>query len=165
MSRRKRYDWEDDELPEVRTLARRAGLSVAGWIVVGTLFFTALGGAIWGGRVLLSDTKGAGDARVQVNSAANRLEAQRKYNALYEGVLAADKKINGMAAEATSDFDRTNVRGAINVCLETVADYNRMAGDVLTARWKPAPLPARIGDDPATDCQPTTPTTVPTPVR
>lgn len=165
MSRRKRYDWEDDELPEARRFARHAGLSVAGWIVVGTLFFVALGGAIWGGGVLLSDARGAGDARVQVNSAANRLEAQRKYNALYEGVLAADKKINGMAAEAASDFDRTNVRGAINVCLETVADYNRMAGDVLTAKWKPESLPARIGDDPATDCQPTAPTTVPTPAR
>ena len=165
MTRRK-YSWEED-LQEDRAFARKVGWSASRWFL--TIFFGLLvvslvaGGLTWLLKVGLAEPKGAGDAHVQINSAANRLEAQKKYNQLYEGILAADKKITSMAANARSEFDRTNVQGATNVCLETVADYNRMAGDVLTAKWKPELLPARVGDDPTTDCLPALPT--PTPAR
>lgn len=162
MARKQQYDWED-ELREDRTYARRVGWSAGRWALTIFLGLVLLSGIGWAIKVAVADIKGAGDAHVQINTAANRLEAQKKYNQLYEGIIAADKKINVMAASARSEFDRTNVQGATNVCLETVADYNRMAGDVLTAKWKPVHLPARVGEDPTTDCVPTLPS--PTPAR
>lgn len=159
---RGRRDRDLHEAREEIRFASKVGRS-AGWRL-GVVFLIVLGlsavlgiGA-WVFRVATSETKGKGDAQIQVNSAANRLQAQTRYTELYEGIQAADKKINGMQANARSEFDRTNVQGAINVCLENVAAYNRMATDVTTSKWRPELYPERLGDDPATDCQPTLPT-------
>lgn len=164
---RARRDRELYEAREDIRLASKVGRS-AGWRL-GVVFLVilgisaAIGVGAWVFKVATSDVKGKGDAQVQVNSAANRLQAQTRYTELYEGIQAADKKINGMQANARSEFDRTNVQGAINVCLESVAEYNRMATDVTTSKWRPELYPERVGSDPATDCQPTMPT--PTPSR
>jgi hypothetical protein len=133
-----------------RSAAWRLGVVIA--IVLGLGALTGIG--VWVFKVATSDVKGAGDAQIEVNSAGNRLRAQTLYTKLYEGIEASDKKINNMAKNARSEFDRTNIEGAINVCLESVAEYNRLETDVLTSKYRPAQYPARIGNDPLTDCQP-----------
>lgn len=152
------------EIREVNYVARHAGWRIGAWIVVAVLFLGALGVGIWYFGVATSGVKGAGDATKQQNSAANRLNAQAKYASLYEGIIAADKNIDVLDATAKADptmVNKTNLAGAQNVCNQAVADYNRMATDVLTAQWRPANLPERVGDDPMTDCKPTPVTPTP----
>lgn len=155
---RARREREINEAREEIRVASAVGRS-AGWriaLVTGLVILACAGLSIgaWVFKVQTSDIKGAGDAQVEVNSAGNRLRAQTLYTKLYEGIEAQDKKITSMSKNARSEFDRTNIEGAINVCLESVAEYNRLDTDVLTSKYRPAQYPARIGDDPLTDCQP-----------
>lgn len=163
-SARNRRNQEIRETREDMRVASAVSRS-AGWrlgVVLGIVFLLCAGLSIgtWYFKVHTSGIKGAGDAKVEVNSAGNRLRAQTLYTKLYEGIEAQDKKINNMSKNASSEFDRTNITGAINVCLESVAEYNRLDTDVLTSPYRPAQYPARIGNDPLTDCQPDT---LPTP--
>jgi hypothetical protein len=147
-----------DDIREINAGARSAGWRLGIWIVVAVLFFGAIGVGVWYFKVATSDAKGAGDATRQQNSAANRLQAQAKYAQLYEGILTADRNIDTLDAAAKADatqVNKTNLIGAQNVCSQSVADYNAMAANSLTAQWRPAGLPVRVGDDPSTDCKPT----------
>lgn len=138
--------------------ARRTVPSALIWIGVIIAVFVVIGVATWYFKVATSGVKGAGDATRQNNSAANRLQAQAKYAQLHEGVLAADRNIDILAAAAKDDpsqVNKTNLLGAQNVCTSNVGEYNAMALNALTQQWIPAELPARVGDDPATDCKPT----------
>lgn len=152
------------EIREVNYVARHSAWRLAVWIVAGVLFFGAIGVGVWYFGVATSGVKGAGDATKQQNSAANRLQAQAKYSSLYEGILAADKNIDTLDAAAKADptvVNKTNLTGAQNVCQQDVAAYNAMAVNSLTAQWRPVELPARVGDDPMTDCKPTPVTPTP----
>lgn len=152
----KRYDWQAD-VREGSAAARSVGWRAALWIIAAVVFFGAIGGGIWYFKVATSDIKGAGDAARQNNSAANRLQAQAKYSQLHEGIRAADRNIDTLAAAASVDptqVNKTNLIGAQNVCQSNVAEYNAMATNVLTRDWIPEGLPTRVGDDPSTDCKP-----------
>lgn len=150
------YSWRAD-VREANAVGRSVGWRAAIWIVVAILFVGAIGVGIWYFGVATSGAKGAGDATKQQNSAANRLNAQKQYADLYEGILAADKNIDVLDATAKADptvVNKTNLTGAQNICNENVAAYNAMATNVLTAQWRPANLPERVGEDLTTDCKP-----------
>jgi hypothetical protein len=152
------------DIREINAGARSAGWRAAVWVLAIVLFVGAISVGIWWFQVSTSDVKGAGDATRQQNSAANRLQAQAKYAQLYQGILAADRNIDTLAAAAATDptqVNKTNLVGAQNVCQQAVADYNAMAVNALTAQWRPVELPARVGDDPSTDCKPATATPTP----
>lgn len=137
--------------------ARRSAPSVLVWTFVVIAVVAAIGIGVWYFTVATSGVKGQGDATKQTNSAANRLQAQARYAQLYEGIQAADKNITTLAKAAAANptqVNQTNLTGAQNVCQQDVAAYNSMATNALTSPWIPPALPARVGDDPATDCQP-----------
>ena len=137
--------------------ARRTLPSVLIWMSAAIVVFVVIGVAVWYFKVATSGVKGAGDATRRTNSAANRLQAQAKYAGLHEGIRAADRNITILAATAAADptvVNKTNLVGAQNVCQQSAAEYNAMATNALTAPWRPVELPARVGDDTATDCLP-----------
>lgn len=156
------------DLKDVNHVARKGGLSVGAWILVGILFFGGIGVATWYFSVATSGVKGAGDATKQVNSAANRLQAQDKYNKLYTGIQAADRNINTLAETyklSPNQYNLTNLTGAQNVCSSSIGEYNQMATNTLTKQWIPVELPTMVGNDPATDCKPdNAPSPAPQPV-
>ncbi len=145
------------DLRDANYVGRKTAPSALLWVGVFLAVIAVIGAATWYFKVATSGIKGAGDATRQVNSAANRLQAQAKYSQLYEGVRAADRNITTLAVAAATDptvFNKTNLTGAQNVCQQSVADYNAMATNTLTAPWRPVDLPARVGDDASTDCLP-----------
>lgn len=160
-----KYEWRDD-VREGSAAARSVGWRIGVATVVVLLFVGLIAGGAWLFKVVTSDVKGAGDATVQNRSAANRLQAQAKYASLYEGIQAADRNIDTLAAAAADDptqVNKTNLIGAQNVCQTSVADYNSMATNALTRDWIPPGLPSRVGDDRTTDCKPSEITPTPTP--
>jgi len=151
------------DIQDANFVARRAGLSVAGWILVTLVFFAVIGIGTWAFKVITSDVKGKGDATRQVNSAENRLGAETRFRQLYEGITADDDKINLMASTANSEMDDTNLQGLMLSCTGRIGEYNAMVTAPTTAKFRPIELPTRIGQDIETDCKPdTTPTPIPT---
>lgn len=145
------------DVRDVNYAARRTAPSVIAWTVAAIVVIAVIGVAVWYFGVATSGVKGAGDATKQTNSAANRLQVQAKYSSLYQGILAADLNIGVLDEAAKTDpsvFNKTNLVGAQNVCNQSVADYNAMAINALTAPWRPVELPISVGADQATDCKP-----------
>ncbi len=157
MTRNLDRDQFNQDVRDANYAARRTVPSALIWLLVIIAVFAAIGVGAWVFKVATSDVKGAGDATRQNNSAANRLQAQAKYAQLHEGIRAADKNITTLAQVVATDptvVNKTNLTGAQNVCQQNVAEYNAMAVNVLTRDWIPVELPARVGDDQATDCLP-----------
>lgn len=147
----------NQDVKDANYAGRKAGLSIGAWIIISILFFGAMGVAVWYFQVATSDVKGAGDAQKQVNSSANRLQAQDKYNKLYTGIQAADRNINTLAETyrlSPTERNLINLTGAQNVCSSNVGDYNQMATNATTKQWIPVELPTVVGNDSATDCKP-----------
>jgi hypothetical protein len=145
------------DVQDVNYAARKTVPSALIWLGVFIAVIAAIGIGTWYFKVATSGVKGAGDATRQVNSGANRLQAQAKYAQLHEGILAADKNITTLAqaaAASPTQVNQTNLTGAQNICQQHVAEYNAMAVNALTAQWRPIELPSRLGDDKASDCQP-----------
>ncbi len=160
-SRLDREQFKQD-VRDVNHMGRRAGLSGLAWLGIFILVVALIGGVIWGVKVAVSDVEGQGDATRQTNSAANRLQAQAKYAQLHEGIKAADANLDTFADTyrlSATEKNLTDLTGAQAICRKDVAEYNAMATNVLTAKWIPAELPSRVGDDQATDCKPSTPLT------
>lgn len=160
MSRLDRDQFRQD-VRDANYIGRRAGGSVAIW-VAGIIAIVAVIGVLgWLFKVGTSDVKGKGDATRQVNSAENRLGAETRFRQLYEGIQADDDKITLLKSTAKSEMDDTNLQGLQLGCLDHVKDYNAMVNAPTTAKFRPADLPTRIGQDTETDCKPDT-TSAPT---
>lgn len=152
------------DVSDANYVARKTVPSAALWIGVFVLVCAVIGVTTWYFKVATSAVKGAGDATVQVNSAANRLQAQDKYNKLYTGIQAADANLDTFADTyrlSPTEKNLTDLSGATAICRKNVADYNQMATNALTKQWIPVEMPSMVGSDPATDCKPSTPLTVP----
>lgn len=149
--------WYESDNPD--RVARGLGIRAGGWIVAGVAFFILLGAGVWGFRVATSDIRGQGDATVQKNSGTNRIAAQERFEERYQDILAADRRIDVMAAAAKASKGETaqvNLTGAINYCIEAVAEYNADARKFTAREFRAADLPPRIDNlDPATDCKET----------
>jgi hypothetical protein len=147
-----------DEMREASAVARGASWRIYIAIIAAIVAVGAISVGIWYFKVATSDAKGAGDATREINSVANRLQAQAEYTRLYNGILAADRNLDVLAAAVDRDptqINQTNLVGAQNICQTAVGDYNALATNALKAKWRPVELPQQVGFDPATDCQPT----------
>lgn len=127
-------------------------------IVILVVFFGLLGGGIWFAKVQTSGVKGAGDVKRTNNSAPNRIAAQKEFEALYAGVIAADKRIDQAAAalkRSPNDYTaQVRYDGSLSFCVGLVADYNAKARGTTSMDWRSADLPPQILDlDPTTDCK------------
>ena len=146
-------DWR-----EAKREMNRAGRFGLGWVLVIVIGVALLGAAGWGLSVLTSGPKGAGDAIAQKNSAANWTAAQARFEDLYAGVEAADRKIGlaaaGLAANPDDKTSQQTYAGVVSGCIDLVGDYNADARKYLAADFKAADLPDQITDiDPSTDCK------------
>ena len=83
---------------------------------------------------------------------------------LYESVKSADAALDGLAAASDadphSDTPYQRLIDATQTCKDSVEQYNE-AVDSASAGSLPASMPAEIGQDPATDCQPAVPSPSP----
>lgn len=117
-----------------------------------------IGAVIWGVGVAVSGPKGQGDAIKAKNSSANWTAAQARFEDLYAGIQAADKKAeNAASILAKSPQDRTyqqTYSGIVSGCTDLVAQYNAESRKFLAADFKSADLPYQIDQtDPAFDCK------------
>jgi hypothetical protein len=137
--------------------SRKTGWRIALWIIVGVVFFSLLGWAGWGLGVLSSPIKGAGDAFKTKESGVNRIRAQEEFVQTYNDLLAADQRITVMwkaQKKNPSTINETNYIGAVNFCIQMVADYTALGRKYTSEDWRPADLPLTIdGFDSATDCK------------
>jgi hypothetical protein len=133
--------------------------------------------AIWGVRVMTSDTRGAGNVEIERNSAENRVRAQAFFEQSYQDIQKFDVQIVD-AQKAYDNFIATNPKptaddvvaaqiytqqlnsrqvtltGLQQQCQSTVADYNAEARKTLAAEWRSKELPYQIdGSSSATDCK------------
>ena len=152
-------DWRAD-VRQGSAVARSVGWRAAVG-VLGILALVAVIGAVWWGvKVATSDVKGQGDALQTKNSGTNRIRAQEEFVQTYQDVLAADQRVDVMwkAAQANpTTVNTTNYTGAVNFCIQAVADYNALSEKYTSADYRPADLPAQIDSlHPATDCKEST---------
>lgn len=146
------------DVRDVNWAGRRAGLSGIAWLGIFLLVVAVIGGSVWGFKVATAPAKGAGDVVLKDQDANNRVAQQRAFVNMFEGVKAADRKLqvlaNSAAANPADPKARADLDGTQLICLDQVADYNAKVQETLAARWLPADLPQSLGADLATDCQP-----------
>lgn len=117
----------------------------------------------WGGwaiKVALSPVKGAGDVIIKNNDADNRIQSQKRFESLYNGILAIDANLDVLAATVKAHPEdriaQTNLDGNIMGCNSQVAAYNAAAREITSKDWKTWDLPEQIDpNNPLTDCKPT----------
>jgi hypothetical protein len=156
---RNREPWYDSDNPSrvVRGTSWRAGV----WIICAVLFAAAISAGIWVVKVATSETRGAGDAAVQVNSGTNRIAAQETFEALYQQIQTYDRQLD-QAAQDKADhpgdtFFATNYSGLVKTCQDAIGQYNAAARQVSRAKWLTADLPYEINtNDSLFNCKETT---------
>lgn len=127
-------------------------------ILLAFLAVGVLGVIGWGIKVAVSDIKGQGDAVRAKNSATNRIAAQERFEGLYAELVAADQRIDVLAAAVAANpksvIAQSNLTGIQTYCLSVVADYNAEARKYTARDFRAIDLPAQIDLlDPATDCK------------
>lgn len=153
-----REPWYESDNPS--RVARGIGWRAATWIVVGVLFFGAIGVGIWYFKVATSGAKGAGDQTRIVNDGRNRVNAQEWFEGQYNLILGADQKLDQAAADKAASpgdaFAATNYTGLVNRCIDMRNAYNAEANKVSRGQWRDPRLPYQIDQtDPKTDCKET----------
>jgi len=144
--------WYESDNPD------RIGMSLGVRVLLVILIAGVLSAVGWGVKVAVSDIKGQGDAVRTKNSATNRIAAQERFESLYAELVAADKRIDvlaaALAANPKSAVAQTNYTGAQTYCLSVVAAYDAEARKYTARDFRAIDLPAQIDTlDPATDCQ------------
>lgn len=143
-----RYFSDDGSLREGRVFATGVKWLVA-VLVVGGL----VSGAIWGIGVLTADVVGRGEARKQILSADNRIQAQERFETLYASIVRFDDQLND-ALEHKGDFYENVAVGIQQQCRNTVAEYDAAARKISQRDFRSFDLPQQIGSlDPETDCE------------
>lgn len=137
------------------------GFGWRGTLIATVLAVLCIGGgwAIWHMKVFTSEYKGAGDAKIEINSGKNRLAAQERFVALYNAIQKQDKDIEVLAAtlkRKPNEFNQTNYDAAIMTCNTVVAEYNAFADQARAENWRPENLPYQIDTtDSRFDCKET----------
>lgn len=149
-----REPWYESDNPD------RIGRALAWRVLMAVIVIALIGVAVWGIRVLTSGARGQGDAIAQKNSATNWTAAQARFRSLHEDILATDRKLDVLAAQAAANpSDRvaqTTYAGTVSYCLGVVGAYNAEAKTYLSQDFRDSDLPERISDsDPRTDCKET----------
>lgn len=132
-------------------------------VIVIILATAALVAAVWVGawyfRVHTSETKGAGDAQIQINSGKNQIASQELLEKMYANVLEYDRNLDVMAAAVKRDpsaFNTTNYDGLLMTCNAAVAEYNAETRKISSEKWRSKDLPYEIDStNPLTDCKET----------
>lgn len=126
--------------------------------VVALILCIAGSWAVFGLKVFTSPVKGAGEVVIANNDAKNRIQSQARFEALYHGIIAADKNLDILAATVKAHpndrIAQQTLDGARIGCNQFVEDYNAEARKTTSADWRSWDLPSEINDiDPATDCK------------
>lgn len=122
------------------------------------LALALIGIGLWGFRVATSPIKGTGDAAITKNSSANWTAAQARFEDLYAGIIAADRKLDAAAERLAANPDDLTLQqthaGIQSGCITLVGDYNAEARKYLAEDFKASDLPDQISNnDPNTDCE------------
>jgi hypothetical protein len=130
------------------------------WIIILLMIVLSglTGGGIWFFKVVLSDTKGAGDAEIIKNEARNRIRAQEGFEDKFAAIVTADKNLtltaDALAREPSSQKLSVELIGQKMICNDAVGRYNADARKFSKEDFKSADLPDQVDDtDPATDCK------------
>lgn len=141
------------------------------WIAVLVLVCMFGGIAVWAFTVATSNTKGAGDAVIQKNTALNRTQAQALFNTNFQSIKSLDQKLTD-AQKTLDDFNKTHpsvgngtpfdpqaeqqanyqrtVTGLQQQCHNAVADYNAATRTYTLEDFRDTDLPKSIdASDPA----------------
>ncbi len=147
-----------DQWNNTKRNANRAGLFGLSWALVIFVVIVLVSVALWGLKVVTSETKGKGDAITQKNSASNWVQAQAEFNQRYQDILATDRKIGtaklALDADPSNAILQTNYNGLINYCISETGKYNSTAREYLKQDFRDADLTAEISTaNPNTDCK------------
>lgn len=146
-------DWDD--LDNETRLGFWYGLK---WVVAIILAVLVIVAGLWALGVFSSDIKGRGDAVREKYSAGNRIAAQEGFQADYNEILAADRRIDALwdawRGNPADRIERINYTGAVNYCIGLVGAYNARAEKFTQQEFRDAELPRHIGTDkPESDCK------------
>lgn len=127
-------------------------------VFIAIIALFVLGWIGWGIKVAMSPVKGTGDVIIKNQDADNRIQAQAKFEKLYNGIIALDKNIDPFAATVRAHpndrIAQQNLDGQIQMCNNAVAEYDAESEKTLSKDWKREDLPLKINtDDPRTDCK------------
>lgn len=119
-------------------------------LIIGGIFFTI--------NVLLAPAKGQGEATMKKYSAENWTKAQAKFEDLYAGIQASDRKIDtAYQAKTANPTDLTlsqQYSGIVSGCFDLVKDYNAESRKFLAEDFKSTDLPYQINQsDSRFDCK------------
>lgn len=149
--------WKKDDRRDFDADSRRVGVRVFGWsltTVVAVLAIVALAFAL---TVAWAPWKGQSEAFKAKNSGTNRIRAQEQYVQTYNDLLAADRRVDAMWHARKDDpttVNKINYTGAVNFCIQLVADYDALADKYTSADYRPEGYPAKIDPlDKTTDCK------------
>lgn len=134
------------------TAARVALWGVAGVVLVVALWLV-LASAIWGLRVATAGIYGRGEARIQIQSAANRIASYEHFFNLCAAVQGQEAQIDALEAElaqhAEGSKDRartlTNLTGVRAARGRSIAQYNADARkDYTSGQFRDSDLPYQL---------------------
>jgi hypothetical protein len=147
--------WYESDNPS--TVVRGGSWRLAIWIIALIVFIGLISIGVWLFKVGTSDVKGQGDAVQTKNSGTNRIRAQEEYVQTYNDIVAADKRVQVMydaKAIDPSTVNNTNYTGAVNFCIQLVADYDALIDKYTSADFIPEGYPEKIDTlNSETDCK------------
>ena len=140
--------WYDSDDPE--KVVRGAAWFGGKWIALIVVICIVAGIAGWAINTALSGPAGQAGAYRQKQSTQNRLFAQANFEDRYNTIQKDVANIAVARAAVKADgavptqYDKTNLTGAIQVCNQDVADYNADSGKYLLRDFKSAGLPKHV---------------------
>ena len=114
------------------------------WIIGILLLVALIGGAVWGFQVAFASPAGKGGAYRQKESALNRVQKQEMFqqlNADIDGYIAKIGVAKAAVKTSPSEFNRTNLVGIQQQCIDTAQQYNAESHKYTSRDFKSANLP------------------------
>ena len=150
MSRRE--EWRDLDAD-----SRAVGIRVLGWSLTTIVVVILVMVALFALTVAWAPWKGQGEAIKTRESGTNRIRAQEEYVQTYNDLLAADRRVDVMWHARRDDptqVNKTNYTGAVNFCIQLIADYDALGDKYTSADFRPEGYPARVDQlSKTTDCK------------
>jgi len=149
--------WNRDDRRTFDADSRQVGARVLGWSLTTIVVVVLILVGIFALTVLWAPWKGQGEAFKTKNTGTNRIRAQEEYVQTWNDILAADKRVDAMWRAKKDDptsVNKTNYNGAVNFCIQLVADYDALSDKYTSADYRPEGYPERIDPlDKTTDCK------------
>lgn len=137
------------------TNKERGSAGTVAVIVLAVLLVIVVPIAFFAAKTVLAPTIGKAKAYQAKNSALNRVQAQERFEEMYQDVLASDRRLDPLAAAKDESLTaKQTYLGAVSYCISAVGEYNAEARKYSAAEFRAIDLPPQIDPyTPETDCK------------